>query len=201
MKQIKKLLIIVLLLSGMGITILQAQTASTITLGGKQYPVVDLTELAPLGCVLTKKQCDERKAEMHAKSPSLTTAISGNQPNDEWNKKISSKFQVMNADYNNGTMSWVDAWNNCKNYTGTSDGGSSQAGQWRLPNHKELRMISIVYPQLLAQGLITAFAANFYWSSTEFNNNTAWTVTFLTGYTNYPNKTSANRVRCIRDLP
>lgn len=53
MKRIKSILMIALLLLGVCTTILQAQTATTVTLGGTSYPVIDLTELTPLGCVLT----------------------------------------------------------------------------------------------------------------------------------------------------
>lgn len=203
MKRIKKILMIALLLSGIGIAILQAQTVSTVTLGGSQYPVVDLTELTPLGCVLTKKQCDERRAAMYASgvAPNQGSLISGNLTDEGWNKKMSSKFQVMKADYNSSTtMAWVDAWNGCKAYNGASDGGGSQAGQWRLPTQKEYKMIVAVYPQLLVQGIMSAFIANSYWIATEYNAMSAHFVAFGNGGMSSSFKTTTYRVRCVRDL-
>ncbi|WP_455637747.1 Lcl C-terminal domain-containing protein [Parabacteroides sp.] len=197
-----RILMIALVSLVTGISILQAQTVSTITLGGNQYPVVDLTELTPLGCVLTKKECDERRTAMYAKTPNAGSMISDNDQDGAWNKKMSSKFQVMTADYSGGaTKIWVDAWNGCRAYTGASDGGGSQAEQWRLPTQKELKMILVLYPQLLEQGGISAFSADYYWSSTESNTTYAWYVHFSFGFSNrdYP-KSNSYRVRCIRDL-
>lgn len=192
---------IALLSLGTCITVLQAQTVSTVTLGGKQYPVVDLTELTPLGSVLTKKQCDERRAAMYASVPNLSSPISGNMHDEGWNKKISSKFQIMKADYNNGaTYNWVNAWNICKTYNGTSDGGGSQAGQWRLPTEKEYKMILVVYPLLLKQKIISAFNNSYFWCSTEYTETFGWVIN-LNGYVISRDKsTDTYMVRCIRDL-
>ncbi|WP_455639590.1 Lcl domain-containing protein [Parabacteroides sp.] len=200
MKRINKILLIVLLSLSIGTTILQAQTVTTVTLGGKQYPVIDLTELTPLGCVLTKKECDERRAAMYANNinPSSTSLISINGTDGAWNKKMSSKFQIMKGDYSNNAT-WVEAWNGCKAYTGSSDGGGSQAGQWRLPTQKEFEMIFLLYPQLLEDKLMSAFGTG-YWHATENNKEEAWNVNFINGITAPNKKVNGSWVRCIRDL-
>lgn len=193
---------IVLASLGIYTTIVQAQTVTTVTLGGNQYPVIDLTELTPLGCVLTKKECDERRAAMYAGNitPDAATSISNNLTNAAWNKKMSSKFQIMKGDYSTNA-SWMQAWNGCKTYTGASDGGGSQAGQWRLPTLKEFEMINLLYPQLQKQGLMTKLGTG-YWHATEYENNSeyAWNTNFINGIINANLKTNGSFVRCIRDL-
>ncbi len=195
---------IALLLLGTSITILQAQTVTTVTLGGNQYPVVDLTELTRLGGVLTKKECDVRRTTMYGIDPTTDKMISSsNSHSGMWNKKMSSKFQIMKNDYVSGStkiFTWVNAWNGCKAYTGASDGGGSQAGQWRLPTQKELKMILILYPQLLEQGGMTAFDADVYWSATEYSGADAWYVAFNLGVVRSLSKTLSINVRCVRDL-
>lgn len=141
---------------------------------------------------------------MYAESPDLNSSISKNGTSEAWNKKMSSKFQIMNNDYVSGstnTFTWVDAWKGCKAYTGSSDGGGAQAGQWRLPTQKEYKMISVLYPQLLVQGGISPFAVDYYWSSTESGAKYAWHVYFSHGGV-YDGLTKTNlyKVRCIRDL-
>ncbi|WP_455637617.1 Lcl domain-containing protein [Parabacteroides sp.] len=196
-----RILMIVLVSLGTCTAILQAQTVTTVTLGGNQYPVIDLTELTPLGCVLTKKECDERRAAMYAGNitPDATTSISNNLTHAAWNKKMSSKFQIMKGDYSTNA-SWMQAWNGCKTYTGASDGGGSQAGQWRLPTQKEFEMINLLYPQLQKQGLMTQLGTG-YWHATEYQNDSnAWNTNFINGITAPNLKTNGSFVRCIRDL-
>lgn len=49
-------------------------------------------------------------------------------------------------------------------------------------------------------GQTDAFASDYYWSSTEFNANTAWIQDFNGGYQNVTNKLVSNYVRAVRRI-
>ena len=72
-------------------------------------------------------------------------------------------LEVMTEDL--GEMNWEDAKKACENL---GDG-------WRLPTKDEL---NILYQN---KDVVGGFASKFYWSSTEFDNNIAWTQNFLYG--------------------
>ncbi|WP_455639171.1 Lcl domain-containing protein [Parabacteroides sp.] len=188
----------ILLLAGLAAPALHAQTVSTVMLKGSMYPVIDLESLAPLGCVLTRKEADARRETMHA------LVVSGDKKLDDngsWNQKMSAKYQVMKNDLFTDKKVWVDAWNGCKNYDGSADGGTSQQGLWRLPNERELQMILILHPLLVQQKLITPFQTTYYWCSIEHSATQMWCVDFNSGFTDcFQSKASTYPVRCIRDL-
>jgi len=88
---------------------------------------------------------------------------------------------------------------------------------WYLPSKSELAYMyckatptgthNTSYPQEEAncvayggkQSILTGFAANYYWSSTEYTNALAWIQHFNDGNQSNPgNKTSAYPVRCLR---
>jgi hypothetical protein len=48
------------------------------------------------------------------------------------------------------------------------------------------------------QSILTGFAANYYWSSTEYDTTYAWTQHFNAGAQGYNNKSNAYPVRCLR---
>ncbi|WP_455640982.1 hypothetical protein [Parabacteroides sp.] len=204
MKQIKRFLLAALLLVVAGNMILQAQSVSTVTLKGTTYPVIDLTALSPLGIILTKSQADARRAAMYDSkiTPSLTDSIKGNGINGEWNKALSGRFQLMKANHTVGNVDWVTAWNSCKTYDGSADGGVSQAGQWRLPTIGELMMIQLLHPQLQKQGLITSHIPDNCCSSTEESPTHVYRIGM--GNMNIRNNNNLKKVtaafRCIRDL-
>jgi hypothetical protein len=84
---------------------------------------------------------------------------------------------------------------------GLSDG--SKAGDWRLPNLKELQSL-VDYgrfgPALPAEHLFTGMESSYYWSSstnTGINSN-AWDVNFSDGGVGYSGKVNILYVWCVR---
>jgi len=67
-----------------------------------------------------------------------------------------------------------------------------QGEGWRLPTRQELLK---AYEQKMS-----GFTTNFYWSSTEYSSNNAWSQYFVNGYQSAFNKVSGNYVRCIRSI-
>ena len=136
------------------------------------------------------------------------------------NQKVSSKFAVAPADLS-AKMSWAAAagWavaangdlsgdtptaaTGCYAYQGNTD----DLGDWRLPTHRELKIIYSHKGQLMktaessfgSTGFV-AFSSASYWSSTEYNSNASWYVNFSNGNVNTDYKSAGYSVRCVRDL-
>lgn len=159
------------------------------------YPVIDLSALDPLGAVLSSLAASERRTLMNNMEPSKTDylEVGSSECNGIWNARMSTKYQVMQADLGSKT-DWVSAWNACSSYN--KEDGS--VGQWRLPTQRELQMIWILHPLLIAEG---KFNANRYWSATEGSETAAWFVTFSDGLVGTLSKENLYYVRCVRDLP
>jgi len=86
-------------------------------------------------------------------------------------------------------MNWNDAMSACE---GLSNG-------WRLPSMEELEAM---HEQLYLNGKGNFRTDEFYWSSSEFNANRAWTFSFEHGRANtVTNKTNTVHVRAVRTLP
>jgi hypothetical protein len=83
---------------------------------------------------------------------------------------------------NLGLMSWHEAIVACK----------SLGPGWRLPTKDELNMLYENKEE------IGGFAFNFYWSSTEFDNLTAWRQVFASGTQSTNYKLYASYVRAVR---
>tara|TARA_R110001592_G_scaffold80028_5_gene238791 strand:+ start:447 stop:773 length:327 start_codon:yes stop_codon:yes gene_type:complete len=82
-----------------------------------------------------------------------------------------------------GRMNWHEAKIACKKL-GTG---------WRLPTKDELNMLYENKEE------IGGFVNNYYWSSTENDNNNAWKQSFNDGYQNFPSKFfNFNSVRSVR---
>lgn len=164
------------------------------------YPVIDLTELSPLHCVLTSTEAADRRKLINEQTPSNTAFLevgSGiSSVNGTWNAKMSPRYQVMRADHTAGSADWANAYKVCKQYSG--EGGA--AGQWRLPTYRELLVIFALHPQLLEKGNFTAFTASNYWSCTEDRATSVWAIIFSSGDTTGDIKTRLCQVRCVRDL-
>ena len=91
-------------------------------------------------------------------------------------------FEVMTIDL--GKMNWDAAMKACANL---GDG-------WRLPTRLELLLM---YNN---QDEIGGFAANYYWSSTEYVNGYAWWQGFGNGNQDVNNKFGNGYVRAVRDI-
>jgi len=63
---------------------------------------------------------------------------------------------------------------------------------WRVPTKTELAAL------FGAQNAIGVFQREWYWSSTEYNNNNAWYQYVGNGYRDNDNKSHTGRVRCVR---
>jgi hypothetical protein len=88
-----------------------------------------------------------------------------------------------------GTATWYEAQNLISNPSNHSVNGQ-KFRDWRLPTKYELNEM---YLQQLAVG---GFASNFYWSSTENDNASAWAM--VTSSSTIRGKLSASSVRSVR---
>ena len=91
------------------------------------------------------------------------------------------KFEVAQYDFIE-EMNWKDAKAAC-----------AKLGKgWRLPTKDELNVLYIYKDK------IGGFASNYYWSSTEDNNDTAWREAFGFGFQGYDGKNYKYNVRAVR---
>lgn len=83
----------------------------------------------------------------------------------------------------------------CNQYTVTEtvNGVQTTFGDWYLPSLYELKLL---YAQKTIVGGF--FHPGYYWSSTEFDNISAWLVNFIDGGNDFDYKSNANVVRAIR---
>lgn len=97
-------------------------------------------------------------------------------------------------DNSSGSGNWSSAINQCENLT---LGGYSD---WRLPNITELSQL-IDRSTGSSPAISTVFqnaASQYYWSSTSYTGNNAWSVDFTNGTSSYDDKTVAKGIRCVR---
>ena len=78
----------------------------------------------------------------------------------------------------------------CADYSVTV--GGVTYGDWYLPSKYELNLL------YLQKTVVGGFANNFYWSSSEYDNNVAWGENFGSGYQHYVNKVGTYYVRAVR---
>jgi hypothetical protein len=112
---------------------------------------------------------------------------------------------LKDADAGDGTETWADALTLCNalanGQQGLSDGSS--AGDWRLPNVKELQSLidfSQVGPGLLSAHPFAGVQSLYYWSSSSYANNTvlAWRVNLSNGSVGHTDKTNPYYVWPVR---
>jgi len=91
----------------------------------------------------------------------------------------------------------------CDAYT-NADYGTGVYSDWYLPSRGELNdlwnNIKAVQKALDSDGngATTVIGTNYYWSSSEYTNNSAWAFSFYTGDPNYANKYTPSYVRAVR---
>jgi len=81
----------------------------------------------------------------------------------------------------------------CNDYT------SGGYNDWYLPSVWELRMCynsALIVNKVL--GATNGFQWNYYWSSTEYDNDDAYVLVFYNGNNIFPNKGNTHRVRAVR---
>ena len=83
-----------------------------------------------------------------------------------------------------GRMNWHEAKIACKKL----------GPGWRLPTKDELNMLYENKEE------IGGFVNNYYWSSTENDNNNAWKQSFANGLQNIGSKGNSNYGRAVRDI-
>ena len=90
-----------------------------------------------------------------------------------------------------GEMDWWGAMSAAGSYT------SEGYDDWYLPSKEELELMYNSIGNGSPEGNIGGFSS-YYWSSSEFNSNFAWYVSFNNGNSDYDLKDNTDRVRVIR---
>lgn len=104
------------------------------------------------------------------------------------NKTVYKRFAVYKSD-NNTAINWYGAFTVCSNISG---------GGWRLPTQRELILMWVLKRELERIG---PFYLSSYWSATDYQMTTGWTVDFSTGRTDlYDKSIKSAVVRCVREL-
>jgi hypothetical protein len=99
---------------------------------------------------------------------------------------------VVVAMQDQGDSNWHNAWA-VVNDASKHDSNGAKFNDWRLPTKDELNLI------FLQQESIGGFdLGSSYWSSTEFDNVSAWLQYFLEGLQIGPNKDLTANVRAVR---
>jgi hypothetical protein len=107
-----------------------------------------------------------------------------------------------------GQRTWNQAMNDANGLASGSAGltDSSKAGDWRLPNLRELQSLADygkVSPALPENHPFTGLESTYYWTSTTYAYNTdgAWTIGYADGYASAYYKTDSYYVWCVRGGP
>ncbi len=88
-----------------------------------------------------------------------------------------------------GTSNWYEA-NDLLSNASNHDTNGAKFKDWRLPTKRELNLIF--------DEIDTSLNANYYWSSTEDDNNFAWGQYFLNGNQTPGYKPTTYSVRAVR---
>ena len=92
-----------------------------------------------------------------------------------------------------GTSKWYEA-NDLLSNASNHDTNGAKFKDWRLPTKRELNLMYVVYNN----GNGASLNANYYWSSTEFDGNNAWTQYFSNGGQGNTIKYGTAYVRAVR---
>ena len=138
----------------------------------------------------------------------LVAAFSDVATSVEWGCYGTDLPNVPNVSYNGGNPSGLgaeigDGFNNTNNIlkdcptAPAALAARSYGPDWFLPSAKELNQMYINKTTLEGVSGFTAFS-NFYWSSTEIDNDFAWVQNFNDGLQYYPSKDYTTNVRAVR---
>jgi hypothetical protein len=107
-----------------------------------------------------------------------------------------------------GVKNWAAALNTANTLASGSAGltDGSQAGDWRMPNLRELQSLadySKVLPALPENHPFAGVMSTYYWTSTTYAYNTAgaWTIGYADGYVSAQYKTDSYYLWCVRGGP
>ena len=100
------------------------------------------------------------------------------------------KHGLVVAMQDQGSSGWYEA-NDLLSDPSNHDADGKEFSDWRMPTKREL---NLVYVQRAGVGVIN----NYYWSSTEFDSNTAWRQRFYGGNQRNLGKDSTYYVRAVR---
>lgn len=103
------------------------------------------------------------------------------------------KHGLVVAMQDQGGSTWYEA-NDLLSNPSNHDADGKEFSDWRLPTKRELNLMYGVYSGSNAASLNSGF----YWSSTEYDINTAWAQYFNDGSQNNYNKGSTTNVRPVR---
>jgi len=92
-----------------------------------------------------------------------------------------------------GTSKWYEA-NDLLSNASNHDTNGAKFKDWRLPTKRELNLMYALY----SNGNGASLNANYYWSSTEFDGNNAWTQYFSNGGQGNTIKYGTAYVRAVR---
>ena len=103
------------------------------------------------------------------------------------------KHGLVVAMQDQGVSTWYQA-NDLLSNPSNHDADGKEFSDWRLPTKRELNLMYVVY----TNGNAASLNANYYWSSTEYDINDAWTQFFYNGFQYYNNKDFTYYVRAVR---
>ena len=103
------------------------------------------------------------------------------------------KHGLVVAMQDQGISSWYEA-NDLLSNTSNHDADGKEFSDWRLPTKRELNLMYVVYNN----GNAASLNPGYYWSSTEYDNDNAWSQNFTSGTQPSTNKVYTYSVRAVR---
>ena len=103
------------------------------------------------------------------------------------------KHGLVVAMQDQGISSWYEA-NDLLSNTSNHDADGKEFSDWRLPTKRELNLMYGVYNN----GNAASLNPGYYWSSTEYDNDNAWSQNFTSGTQPIYNKFYTYSVRAVR---
>ena len=156
----------------------------------KKYPFVESTNV-----IVCREGGEGVKSSLI--HPNWTTTPAHYEQNTTYNR-VAAKLQVARNNVATTGLNWSTAVRLCASY-GES---STDAGSWRLPTLRELRLIYVFCLMTKQASSVSVSMDNYtYWAATEQTTSNAWGLNFVSGRVFTLSKSSTvGYVRCVRDL-